>query len=104
MISRISIVQVPFSAQSQPFSEALGGYRQLLFEHFLDLPDFLLDGPRKLFILAFSLEIGIVGHLSGLLLEFALGLVNLALHLIFCAGFHNSPFWTFDSIGAEISR
>ena len=39
-------------------------------EHFLDLADCLLDFPADLFALAFSFQIGIVGHSSDFLFNF----------------------------------
>ena len=57
-------------------------------EDFLHLADFLLDFPAYLFVLAFGFQVGIIRHLSCLLLNLTLHFVNLARYLILSAWLH----------------
>ena len=53
----------------------------LFSEDFLHLADVLLDFPAYLFVLAFGFQVGIIRHLSCLLLNLTLHFVNLACYL-----------------------
>jgi len=65
------------------FSELL-----LLLEYLFDLADLVLNLAGDLFAGTFSLEIRVIRHLAGFLLDIAFGLVELPLDFIFCAYFH----------------
>ena len=58
-------------------------------QHFLDLPDFVLDLAGKLLGLALGFQSGVVRHLSRFLFHFAFHHVKRALDLIFRARFQH---------------
>jgi hypothetical protein len=60
----------------------------LLFEHLLNLADFLLDFAGEFFVLAVGLQVSVVRDLSHFLFNLAFQFMNLAFDLIVRARFH----------------
>jgi hypothetical protein len=60
----------------------------LLFEHLLNLADFLLDFAGEFFVLAVGLQVSVVRDLSRFLFDLTFQFMNLAFDLILRARFH----------------